>query len=168
MKRFDAALLAVLLLTACPGYVFAHAVGVSCTLRGDKVEVEAYYDDDSPAIKAKVQVLNAKDEIVATGITDEKGRWNFDRPAPGLYEVRLDAGAGHRKDTTLTVPGLVNEPTPAAPTPTAVSSERDRFTQVPWLNVVIGLAVIGGGCAMFRIASRLRWATRVRSPDMNG
>jgi hypothetical protein len=161
-------MLAALVLTTCPGSVFAHAVGVSCTIRGDKVEVEAYYDDDAPAIKAKVQVLNAKDEIIATGVTDEKGRWSFATPGRGQYEVRLDAGAGHRKNTTLTVPGLVNEPTPAVPTANAVSSERDRFTQVPWLNVVIGLAVIGGSCAVFLIVSRLRSGTRVRSSDVNG
>jgi hypothetical protein len=162
MNRLHLPMLAVLVLTACPGSVFAHAVGVSCTLRGDKVEVEAYYDDDSPVIKGKVQVSNAAEEIVASGYTDEKGRWVFAKPAPGAYTVHLDAGAGHRAKAPLSVPGVVNDPTPEEPTTEVVNSERDKFTQVPWLNILVGLAVIGGGCGMFVIVSRFRSAARVR------
>ena len=50
---------ALVLLVGVPANAFAHALGVACTLRGDKVEVEVFYDDDTPAQKAKVQVLNA-------------------------------------------------------------------------------------------------------------
>ena len=106
--------------------MFAHAVGVSCTIRGAQVEVEAYYDDDSPAIKAMVQVLNAKNEVIATGDTDEKGRWVFAKPGPGKYVIRLDAGAGHRAKATFTVPGFVNDLPPENPTTTDPSSERAR------------------------------------------
>lgn len=137
-------------------------------MRGDKVEVEAYYETDEPATKAKVHVLNAQENFVAAGITDEKGRWVFAKPAPGSYTVLLDAGAGHRAKTTLTVPGIVNEPTPEQPTTSGADRERDEFTQVPWLNVLIGLAVIGGGCGIFLIVSRLRAIVRARSPEASG
>ncbi len=157
MKRFHVAIVAVVLVTACPGRVFAHAVGVSCMIRGDKVEVEAYYDDDSPAISAVVQVLDAQEQIVATGITDEKGQWFFARPAPGTYVVKLDAGAGHRAKAKLIVPGVAPEPPPRTMTPKVDAvSERARFTQFPWVNVSIGLALIGGGCGAVWIVSKLR------------
>lgn len=165
MKRSHAPVLTFLLLTACPGSAFAHAVGVSCALRDDKVEVEAYYDDDSPAANARVHVLNAAEQMVASGITDEKGRWHFVKPKPGTYTVRLDAGAGHRAKATLTVPRIATEPKTTHPTSTEVTSERDQFTQIPWLNVLIGLAVIGGGCGVFLIVARLRSAARGRSPE---
>ena len=95
MRVFHLGCLTLLLSAGLPAPVFAHAVGVDCTVRGDKVEVEGFFDDDSPAQKAKVRVVNAKGELIADGITDEKGRWSFRTPAPGKYQVELDAGAGH-------------------------------------------------------------------------
>jgi hypothetical protein len=175
MRRFSTTvLLAGLMLALAPTWAFAHAVGVSCILRGDKVEVEAYFDDDSPAVKAKVQVVNAKGEIVASGVTDEKGNWNFARPAPGKYEVRLDAGAGHRAKKTIDVPvskplecaigslqGVAVRVRDAAPAssaaPTiAVGPTRAEFTRTPWLNVAIGFGIIGGLAGAFLLGSMLR------------
>lgn len=166
--RSPFSMLAVIMLTACPTSVFAHKVGVSATVRGDKVEVEAYYEDNMPAVKAKVHVLDAEEYFVATGVTDEKGRWVFAKPGSGTYKVLLDAGAGHRAKTTLTVPGVVKEPAPEEPTTPAAKSEREEFTHFPWMKLLVGLAVIGGGCGIFLIVSRLRLAAHGRSPEANG
>ena len=146
-------LLAVLVLASQPTSAFAHNVGVDCTLRGDKVEVETFYDDDTPAIKAKISVVNAKDEVVAAGVTDANGRWSFAAPIPGKYEVRADAGAGHRAKTTINIPGAS-----AAPTAGTVNEGRKRaeITGFPWLNVLLGLTIIGGCGAAFLIASYRR------------
>jgi len=148
------ALPALLLLMLMPALAFAHNVGVACKLRGDKVEVEAFYDDDTPAQKAKVQVKDGKDEIVASGVTDEKGTWNFAAPASGKYVVYLDAGAGHRARTDLFVPAQ-NES--AKPDETiSEGPTRAEFTNTPWLKVAIGLIVIGGLGGAFLIASMMR------------
>ena len=143
-------LLAIALLALVPAGVMAHAVHVVGTLRTGKVEVETFYDDDTPAIKAKVEVLNAREEIVVSGVTDDKGRWTFDTPPPGKYEVRLDAGAGHRAKCTITVPGIAQTQTePEGPT-------REEITRTPWLKVAIGFVVIGGCAGAFLIATLIR------------
>ena len=152
----------VILLTAVvavlmPARVFAHAVGVECKFKDGKVLVEAFYDDDTPAAKAKVEVVNAKDEIIAKDMTDNAGRWSFAAPAPGKYEVRVDAGAGHRATTSITIPGA------ATPEPVTSISENTRagFTGVPWLKMTIGFVTIGTLCGAFLIASALRKVGKV-------
>jgi hypothetical protein len=175
-RRFShTVLVAGFALAFAPAWAFAHAVGVSCAIRGDQIEVEAYFDDDSPAVKAKVQVVNANMEIVASGVTDEKGAWNFPRPAPGKYEVRLDAGAGHRAKKTIEVPiatpiecaigtlqgtGLrVRDTAPAASagqTTIGAGPTRTEFTRMPWENILIGFGIIGGLSGTFLLVSMLR------------
>jgi hypothetical protein len=149
MRRLPSLFLPVLLLALLiPSYVSAHNVGMDCKLHGGKVEVEAFYDDDTPAPKAKVQVKNVHDEIVAHGLTDDKGRWSFAVPAPGDYVVHLDAGAGHRAMKALNVPES-EEGIRAGPT-------RAEFTSTPWVKIAIGLIVIGGLGGAFLIASMMR------------
>jgi hypothetical protein len=169
-RSFAAAVLACLVVAFAPACAFAHALGVDCTLRGAKVEVEAFYDDNSPAQQAKVQVVNAKDEIVASGVTDAKGMWTFATPPPGKYAVRVDAGAGHRAKKTINVPAA--EPTTAAvaqdvPTPAVSISEdgptRAEFTRFPWAQVVVGVVVLGGVGGAFAVATILRKSGRTHS-----
>jgi hypothetical protein len=98
------AALAVLasLTAACPAG--AHALGADCTLVGQKVQVEAFYEDNTPARKARVTVLDEGKAVVAEGRTDAKGCWTFPTPRPGRYRVVVEAGEGHRATVTLTVP----------------------------------------------------------------
>jgi nickel transport protein len=117
----------------------AHALGAECKLVGDRVEVEAYYDDDTPARDARVSVRDTGKQVVAEGRTDSEGRWSFARPAAGSYEVVVDAGAGHRVEVKLTVPGAA----PAAvPQTISTGPTREEFTSFPWSKVALGLAVI--------------------------
>jgi hypothetical protein len=136
-------LAAILLL---PASALAHAIGVTCTIRGDKVEVEAFYDDDMPAHKAKVQVVNAKEEVIANGIADKDGIWSFVTPTPGTYEIRVDAGAGHRAKKTLHIPGMptTEEETPI---PTEPEPTREQMTRTPWWRIGLGLLIIVVGSA---------------------
>ncbi|HZZ79561.1 MAG TPA: carboxypeptidase-like regulatory domain-containing protein [Gemmataceae bacterium] len=146
--------LPVLMLTCLPANAFAHAVGVSCKLNGAKVEVEVYYDDNTPATNAKIQVLDADEKVTLSGVTDEKGRCTFATPAPGQYQVRADAGAGHRTKTAFTVPAAAAQ----APASVVISDgpTREEFTRFPWLQVVIAVTVLGGVAAAFAVSSRLR------------
>ena len=168
-------LLAFVLSALIPAEALAHAVGVDCTLSLGRVEVEAFYDDDSAAAKAKMQVVNANGEIVAQGVTDQRGRWTFRKPAPGKYEVRVDAGAGHRTKKKIDVPAatvqeavigilldvsLSIEAPAAAPvapgTTISHSPARADFTRVPWEKVLIGIGIIGGLSGAFLLASLMR------------
>ena len=151
-------LLTFLTITFAPSAARAHALGVEAKLKDGKVAIEAYYDDDSPAIKAKVQVLQGKDNVVATGITDDKGRWTFDAPPAGKYQVIVDAGAGHKAETTLTIPAaaLTDVATsPAAPSISAGPS-REEFTRIPWLKIGLGLAAIAILAGAYLLSSLLR------------
>jgi nickel transport protein len=153
--------LALLLLTLLPATAFAHALRVVCVLRGDKVKVESFYTDETLAAKAKVQVVNAAEKIVVSGETDERGRWTFDTPMPGKYEVRVDAGAGHRARRTINVSSAlaVEAPTERVPIDPVeektVSDEptRAELTRTPWEKLLIGFGVIVGLSGAFLLAS---------------
>ena len=145
--------LTFLVLGIVPVAAHAHALGVSCMLRGDKVEVEVFYDDDTPAINAKVEVLDANEKVTLSGMTDTQGRWTFAVPAAGQYQVRADAGAGHRAKTSFTVPATVET---LAPVVISDGPTREEITRFPWLKVAIGVAVLGGIAVAFMIAPGLR------------
>jgi len=100
------------------------------------------------AAKAKVEVLNAEKKVIASGDTDDKGRWRFPAPAPGKYMVEVNAGAGHRAGHPFNMPDLAehsnaaeNPPTPGTPaTPPAKGDSisegpgKEESTSAPWLE----------------------------------
>jgi nickel transport protein len=161
-KSVWANLAACLLLVVCANAARAHGLDAQCTLRAGRVEVEAYYDDDTPAGRAKVRVLDNAGARVIDGRTDTVGRWSFMPPAPGEYRVIVDAGAGHRKEVMV----KITAEQLAAADAGQVSSgpSREEFTSVPWLKTVIGLAAIA---AFFVIVALVR-RQRPRSPGAPG
>ena len=145
-------LLVLGVLLGCVGSVRAHGIGAECRLRGDKVEVEAYFDDDSPAANARVTVWDGSKQEIAAGRTDAKGHWSFPTPAAGTYEVVIDAGAGHRATRKLKVP-TEGEPKDAPASPLDPSGKesaplltdgptREEFTRFPWEKIALGLALV--------------------------
>lgn len=143
--------LAVMGCLLATGRVSAHGIDAECRLKGARVEVEAYYDDDTVPGNARVTVLDAAGKKVAEGRTDDEGRWSFAVPPPGQYQVIVDAGDGHKKTKAMTVPSefsgvrLSDGPSHA------------DFTRVPWLKVVLGLGLIGAaGLALRFTLGRLR------------
>jgi hypothetical protein len=116
----------------------AHNLGAECKLRGANVEVEAYFDDDSPARDAKVHVLDQEGKTVAQGRTDAQGRWTFSTPPPGRYRVAVDGGYGHLAEVKITVPSA-RQPRktrqvrrPSAKAPTARSSFASPCSKSRW------------------------------------
>ena len=154
--------LAVLLSGFLAADLLAHAVGVDCTLRLGKIEVEVFYDDDSPAQKAKVQLVNAQDEVVESAVTDQLGRCVLRNPPAGNYEVRIDAGAGHRAKKKIDVPAStvqVAEPDAVvSPNEVKVSDSlaRPEFTRFPWQKMLIGFVVIGTLGGAFLLGAMIR------------
>ncbi len=131
--------LGLLLVLAAAAPAHAHALGAEAKLRGDRVEVEAYYSDDTPAADAQVTVHDAADHTIAEGRTDDRGRWQFRTPPPGRYTVVVNAGAGHRKAVTITIP-----PRPADGETVSEGPPREEFTRFPWERVSLGLAIVAG------------------------
>jgi hypothetical protein len=127
----------VLHLSASACSARAHNLGVQCKLRSQKMEIEAYFDDDTPARGAKVVVLDGRQQVIAQGRTDREGKWAVPAPEPGIYQVTADAGAGHRATTQITVPR--DEPT----MPISNGPERSDFVRFPWLELLLGVGVIG-------------------------
>ncbi len=128
-----------------PAALFAHAVGLEVKLKGDKVTVEGFFDDDTPADDAKVTLVDEADRVVLEGKTDAKGMWTFDKPNPGKYKIKLDAGAGHRATKTLTIESAQPELTAANSTVQTISDgpTRQEFTSTPWFKIALGLGLIG-------------------------
>jgi hypothetical protein len=149
--------LAALSALLTPGGATAHALGADCTLRDGRVEVEAYYSDDTPARHATVRVRDANNELMAEGHTDEEGRWSFPAPPPGRYAVVVDAGAGHRTRVTLTVPPRA-ESDPESEPATRLSDGPPRvdFIRFPWLRAGLGVGAIAALALLARIIYRAR------------
>lgn len=151
---------ALLILMLAASSASAHNLGAECKLRGDRVELEAYFDDDTPARNARVMVKDASDRLIAEGKTDHEGRWSFPTPAAGRYEVIVDAGDGHRKQQSINVPGAT------AASGKAISSDgppREEFTRTPWLRILAGLTLI---VLIFAgLAAILRRSRRTKESD---
>jgi hypothetical protein len=165
MPRLLQILFAFVVLVIVPQSAIAHNVGLSCKLHGDRMIVEAFYDDDSPAVRAKVRVL-AADVEVAGGLTDDKGAWSCARPAPGKYRIELDAGAGHHAKDAITVPSDGNAPT-AAPQVIGDAPRREEFTRFPVLGLLYGLLIIAALAAVLLLAAAFRKARGGRQPPVD-
>lgn len=156
-----------------------HALGAECKQNGNRVELEAYYDDDTPARDARVRVEDTDKKVVGEGRTNGNGRWPFAKPAPGKYVIIVDAGAGHRTQLKITISSSGETPSLSASgskneececcadpaSPAAGGSQdsitvsdgprRDQFTGSHWLQISIGLLAIGGLSAAVWITRRM-------------
>ena len=83
-------LVAILFLGLLPSMGFAHKLMVEPKFEGDRVRVEAFFDDDSPADDAVVHLLSATGEQLLEGRTNDNGVWYFDKPPPGEYILRVN------------------------------------------------------------------------------
>jgi hypothetical protein len=150
----------LLLLLFWPVHAAAHNLDAECKLVGNRVEVEAFYDDDTPARQARVRVLDARQEVLFEGKTDEQGKWSFPRPAPGEYKVEIDAGAGHRRPVTMTIPGpranATTEKVIEAAVRISESAGREELTRFPWQRLLLGLLIIAALSGFFLLVSRRR------------
>ncbi len=113
--------------------VFAHKLHVEANLSGDRVRIDAYYEDDTPAQDARVTV--SKDGVtVLEGKTDEHGTWTFPRPTIGSYLVKVES-VGHAAKTEFAIGGM------------EVSSEpetRAANTRTPWGRLGLGIGLLIG------------------------
>lgn len=161
-------LVVTVLLFVAPSFASAHGIGVEAKLKGDRVAVEAFFDDDTPAADAKVAVTAEDGKTVAEGKADAKGTWSFPAPPAGKYKVTVDVGGGHLAKTTITIPTrplAVPSPTtsdgtasPSGAEPEVIVSDGPTRAETTgwrrWLMAGVGLAVIGLVFWGFRLLAR--------------
>jgi nickel transport protein len=137
---------AVTVLLAGSSPVLAHRLNITAKIEGERVRVEAYYSDDTPAQEARVAIRSGE-EIVVEGRTDEQGVWWCARPKAGTYTVTVES-IGHAAKESLVV-------TDAATVPdTEQTDQRKQRTQTPWGRLAAGLATIGGMYVAWLIVRR--------------
>jgi len=140
-------LIAVAVIGLSADVCLAHRMLLECRNQKERVHVEVFFDDDTPAAEAKVWLENDKQEIVASGKTDDKGVWNCPIPAPGEYLIRAEsvghaAKAVHKVPASNAAPSLTSTTQREAIQPTH-SSKREEMTQVPWSKATLGVSLIG-------------------------
>ena len=102
LVRYATIALSGLLLTS---FAVGHDLGAEVHLLGEQLEVRAFFDDGSVARHALVELLRATDrQRLAEARTDHHGRCRLPRPPAGSYLIRVNAGAGHIHEETITVP----------------------------------------------------------------
>ena len=152
-KRVSVRFIAILVLVLAPSIAGAHALGAEAKLRGQRVEVEAYFSDNTPAQDAHVLVHDVADQTIAEGRTDERGQWSFPVPPSGQYTVIVNAGAGHRKEITVTIPKKASEGEMVSDGPLCA-----EFTSFPWGKTALGLAIIAALAVGWPAVRRRIWS----------
>ncbi len=79
----------------------AHKVVVFPYVEGDRVCVEAYFSDGSPAKGAEVRVYSSDGRLLLQGKTSEQGFFSFRPPERGDLKVVLIASMGHRAEAMV-------------------------------------------------------------------
>jgi len=140
---------AATLLLSVASPALAHRLHCDPKIVGDRLRVEVYYEDETPAQGAKVSV-RYDETLIAEGRTDEKGEWLCPRPAPGVYTVRVES-LGHAAKRTIKIePPSVDLPDEAQ------QDDRAEKTGTQWSKLVVGLATIAGLCGVWVLLRRAR------------
>lgn len=135
---------------------FGHAIGVEVKLLGNTIQVDAYYDDGTPARSAPVTIRETEDSpALLKGETDAAGRWVVAAPKPGKYLVMVNALDGHVARTSIKIaePATTLEVAQGQfEESISDSPSREEFTTFPWWKLLAGLAfcAIVSGVAWFR------------------
>lgn len=126
----------------------AHDLGIEVKVRGDKVELEVFFDDGTPAALAPIKVTTSNQTLLVEGKTDAEGRWSFSTPEPGHYRITADAGPGHRRSVDLTIPASISNETMTQGTP------RSEFTRTRWKGLALGTCLLAMLPLLARMVSR--------------
>jgi hypothetical protein len=94
-----------LLLSAGPAY--AHRLDAEVFLRPDRqVQVESWFSNGEKPTGAKVQVLKANGQLLTEGQLDDRGVFVFNLEEVEPFRVVVSAGAGHRKEVSISAQAL--------------------------------------------------------------
>jgi hypothetical protein len=77
------------------GAANAHSIRIECKkLDGDNVVCRSLFTDGEVARNMSVQLFDENDRVLATGRTDNQGKYAFKAPAPE-YNVVVEANKSH-------------------------------------------------------------------------
>jgi hypothetical protein len=176
--------LTVLMFLLSPGAAWAHALDAEWVIKGERVDIEAYFSDNTRAQAALVRVfkLPQRDKAIMEMKTDAQGKCTWPCPGPGKYLIVVDAGGGHRKE--LPPLEIIEPPLQLASVTLALGSaalggpgnfslavilflgradeaprkspgpSREEFTSYPWHSVLQGVAGITVAALLFWLLRR--------------
>ena len=139
--------LSLLLMTHAPTICRAHGVEGYVEMAAG-ASVKANYDDGEPMAYAAVEVMPAGAKLAfQTGRTDRNGYFIFRPDGPGLWQVVINDGMGHRLALEYEVAADPDAAPVAAESTPPPPVHVDGSTRA--LKIVTGLAVIFGLCGFF-------------------
>lgn len=109
-----------------------HKLCAKLDIQGDKLIVEAFYDNEIPAENAKVKLLHQQ-KTLAEATTDDRGMCSLAIPPAGDYLLDISAGGGHRTEVTFTI---------AAETVATAGDTKTGVSQQRWWGATAGLLII--------------------------
>lgn len=152
-------IVALLTIGMLPTVASAHGMDADWKQVGEKIVVEAFFDTGGPVRQARVQITDGDKKVVASAVTDADGKCTLRAPNPGKFTLVVDAGAGHRKEVSITIAGALPvpevEPEPRAES-APVQSRREEAARFPWERVALGcgvVALLGGAWWLTRRGS---------------
>ena len=74
----------------------AHRVTVFAWAEGDRIHSESKFANGKPVVGGKIVVVDAANQQILTGTTDQEGRFTFVSPKPPPLKIELLAGMGHK------------------------------------------------------------------------
>ncbi len=143
--------------------LFAHKLNIFIIQEEQTLHLNAYFASGKPCQSCQVEVLNAKDELLIQGITNNQGDFEINRYDEHIT-VSVDAGSGHKqiqsfqpkmqdshqKEDTKLVFQLKQE-NAKLKRQIALLEEKNSFFEM--LKIVFALCVIGG---IFFILKRVK------------
>lgn len=115
---------------------FAHKMIVNVTLTADTLTIDSFFEDETPADEAKVQLIQSA-TVRVDGLTDKDGKWSIKRPPAGEYQLRVEH-YGHVRIEEVIIPEIAAKEAPQNPA-VELRNLTQRIT-----NIAIGIGIIVG------------------------
>ncbi|WP_456433904.1 hypothetical protein [Thermosulfuriphilus sp.] len=104
MKKALSLLLLVLTIPFLPSPAWGHRINVFAYSEGEKVVVEVYFNDGTPAKGSLIKIYETgSDKVLVSGRTDREGRFVFNAPRKKDLMIVAIAELGHRAEYHLSL-----------------------------------------------------------------
>lgn len=115
MKHWRCPGAAFFLVLLLAGPVMAHGLRLFAAFDGSEAAGSVYFVGGGVFPAAPVEVRDQQGAVVARLTADDEGRFSFRPPAPGLYQLSVDSGDGHRAEFALQVSVAETTSSPISP-----------------------------------------------------
>lgn len=118
----------LLLLTLVP-----HDLCAKVERQGNQLQIEAWFDNDTPADQAVVRILQ-KEKVICESKTDDRGLCSMPAPDPGSYVLQVHASGGHRTEVPFSIETQKTEQ--------SAGRTHDEVQQRRWWGAIGGTTLI--------------------------